>query len=185
METKKKTEITVGSVVRVVQVKQPFEKRFFGRTGVVVSAIKAVEWGDFFTELIEQKRFKVQIDREYHWFSENQVQLVTSEKQKVSEPPKSSPKRTIVIEITDNGADAKYVCGKEVWKTASIKRHPDDKPDDETAAVLVTEKLFGRNLRDLESAADEDFRLHSETLGWIYGAKEALDEAEKRIKKLI
>lgn len=121
----------------------------------------------------------------FFWCDEDQVQLVTSEKQKVSEPSKPSPKRTIVIEITDNGADAKYVCGKEVKKTTSIKRHPDDKPDDETAAVLVTEKLFGRNLRDLEEAVDKDSRLHSETLGWIHGAKEALDEAEKRINKLI
>ena len=185
METKKKDEVTVGSVVRVVQVKQPFEKRFLGKTGVVVSAIKAAEWGNFFTELIESKRFKVQIGRECYWCSENQVQLVTSEKQKVSEPLKPSPKRTIVIEITDDGANAKYVSGKEVIKTASIKRHPDDKPDDETAAVLVTEKLFGRNLRDLEEAVDKDYRLHSETLGWIHGAKEALDEAEKRINKLI
>lgn len=99
--------------------------------------------------------------------------------------PKPSPKRTIVIEITDNGAMAKYIHGKEVKKTASIKRHPDDRPDDEKAAILATEKLFGRNLRDLENAVDEDFKLHSETLGWIQGAMEALGEAENRVKRLM
>ena len=99
--------------------------------------------------------------------------------------PKPSPKRTIVIEITDDGANAKYVSGKEVKKTASIKRHPDDKPDDEVAASLAIAKLFGRNLRDLENAADESIKLHNEAYKWICGAGEALGEAEKRIRKLI
>lgn len=247
MEKKKKAEITVGSIVRVVKVKQSFEKRFLGMTGMVVSVIKGCVL-DCFPDSFAPERIRVRLDHDFFWFDEDQVQLdahkfkvgdtvrVTNNppahmsrsldgilwisamsrycghlyrikevheigytlndsgeilfseewlKPAFPDKPKPSPKRTIVIEITDDGADAKYVCGKEVRKTASIKRHPDDKPDDETAAVLVTEKLFGRNLRNLESAVDEDFRLHSETLGWIHGAKEALDEAEKRIKKLI
>ena len=149
-----------------------------------MSVVKAVEF-DFFSETIGQKRFKVQIDREYHWFGEDQVQLVTSEKQKASEPPRPSSKRTIVIEITDNGADAKYVFGKEVEKTASIKRHPNDNPDDEMAAMFVMQKLFGYDLRNIEKAANEKIRLNEEAIRWICGAKEALDEAEKRIRKLI
>lgn len=223
---------------------------------MVVSVVKGVVL-DCGADSLAQERIRVQIDRDFFWCDENQVQLVTTEKQKVPEPeatahkfkvgdyvvfidgsnvpgaltwlsgmkkyvgkrdrilhmgsegrtcklehipfwlnlewikpaefskPKPFPKRTIVIEITDNGADAKYVCGKEVKKTASIKRHPVDKPDDEKAAVLVTEKLFGRNLRALENAAVKDFRLHSDTLGWIHDAKEAIDEAEKRIRELI
>lgn len=184
MEAKKKAKITVGNVVRVVKAIREGEKQYIGRLGMVVSVIGDVTLDSFF-ELTGKRRLKVQIDSDSIWLDEDQVQLITKEKQKVTEPLKSSPKRTIVIEITDNGANAKYVCGKEVRKTASIKRHTDDKPDDEKAAVLVMEKLFGRNLRDLEEAVDEDLRLHNETLGWIHGAKEALDEAEKRISKLI
>lgn len=102
-------------------------------------------------------------------------------------PAESSkpPKRTIVIEITDDGANAKYVFGKEVEKTASIKRHPNDNPDDEMAAMFVMQKLFGYDLRNIEKAANEKIRLNEEAIKWICGAKEALDEVEKRIRKLI
>lgn len=181
MEQKKKVDITVGSVVRVIKTN---ERRFLGRCGVVVSVIKEVGFV-FFSESIGLNHIKVQIDGDYLWCYENQLQLITSEKQKVPESPKPSPKRTIVIEITDNGANAKYVCGKEVKKTAAIKRHPDDKPDDEVAASLVIAKLFGKNLRDLENAADKIIRNRQEAIGWINGAMEALDEAGKRILKLI
>lgn len=188
MEAKKKAEITVGSVVRFVKAKNPAMERYIGETGIVVSVIRDVEF-DIFREpeLCHRNRLKIQMARkpESFWCDEDQVQLVTREKQKASEPSKPSPKRTIVIEITDDGANAKYVCGKEVRKTASIKRHPDDKPDDEVAASLVIAKLFGKNLRDLENAADKIIRNRKETLGWIHGAKEALDEAEKRANKLI
>lgn len=126
---------------------------------------------------VRERGYSLNIPSEF-MFSEEWLEPASPDK------PKPSPKRTIVIEITDDGANAKYVCGEEVKKTASIKRHPDDKPDDENAAVLVTEKLFGRNLRDLEEAVDADRRLHKEITGWINGAREALDEVEKRVKKL-
>lgn len=145
MEVKKKTEITVGSVVRVVKVKQPFEKRFLGRIGVVVSVVKGVVL-DCGADSFVQERIRVEIDRDFFWCDEAQVQLVITEKQKVPEPPKPSPKRTIVIEITDDGANAKYVIGKKVEKTASVKRHKDDKPDDQLAAHYVVGKLFGQKV---------------------------------------
>ena len=258
MEAKKKVKITVGNVVRVVKAMREGEKQYIGRLGMVMSVIGDVTLDSFF-ELTAKRRLKVQIDSDFIWLDEDQVQLVTTEKQKDPKPeaaahkfkvgdtvrvtnnppthmsrssdgvlwisqmncfcghlyrikrvrergynlnipsefmfseewlepaspdkPKPSPKRTIVIEITDNGANAKYVSGKEVIKTASIKRHPDDKPDDEVAAALTVAKLFGKNLRDLENAADELIRNRKETLGWINGAREALDEAEKRVKK--
>lgn len=251
MEQKKKAKITVGNVVRVVKAMREGEKQYIGRLGMVVSVIGDVTLDSFF-ELTAQRRLKVQIDSDFIWLDEDQVQLVTTEKQKVSGPEaaahkfkvgdyvvfidgsnvpgaltwlnsmekyvgkrdrilhmgskgrtcklehipfwlnlewikpaelKLSPKRTIVIEITDDGANAKYVSGKEVIKTASIKRHPDDKPDDEVAAALTVAKLFGKNLRDLENAADELIRNRKETLGWINGAREALDEVEKRVNK--
>ena len=99
--------------------------------------------------------------------------------------PYVRPKRRIVIEITDDGAKAKYIFGKEIDKTASIKRHPNDKPDDEMAAMFVMQKLFGYNLRNIEKAADEKIRLNEEAIRWICDAKEALDEAEKRTRKLL
>jgi len=55
-------------------------------------------------------------------------------------------KRRVVIEITDDGAEAKYVIGKKVAKTASVKRYKDDKPDDRLAAHYVVGKLFGQKV---------------------------------------
>lgn len=253
MEVKKKAEITVGSVVRVIKAMREGEKQYIGKLGMVMSVIGEVTLDSFF-ELTAKRRLKVQIESDFIWLDEDQVQLFAREKQKVSEPEgtahkftvgdyvvfidgsnvpgaltwlsgmkkyvgkrdriqymgsegrtckleyipfwlnlewikpaelKLSPKRTIVIEITDDGADAKYVFGKEVEKTASIKRHPNDKPDDEMAAMFVMQKLFGYNLRNIEKAADEKIRLNEEAIRWICGAKEALDEAEKRTRKLL
>ena len=94
-------------------------------------------------------------------------------------------KRRVVIEITDDGAEAKYIVGKNIEKTASIKRHPEDEPNDEIAAVYSIAKLFGENLRAMEDKVDGKIEMFKDALGWIYGAKEALGEAEKRIMKLI
>lgn len=71
--------------------------------------------------------------------------LKKSEKLHNPENPKAAnkPKRTVVIEITDDGADAKYLNGKKVEKTASIKRYYKDRPDDLLAAVYAVERLFG------------------------------------------
>ena len=71
--------------------------------------------------------------------------LKKSEKPHNPEKPKAAgkPKRTVVIEITDDGADAKYLNGKKVEKTASIKRYYKDRPDDLLAAVYAVERLFG------------------------------------------
>lgn len=66
----------------------------------------------------------------------------------------SRPKRRIVIEITDDGAEAKYIVGKNIEKTASVKRYKDDKPDDRLAAHYVIGKLFGKNVR-----VDEDLNV--------------------------
>ena len=175
----KKVDIIAGSVVSFVTPRTLQEEKLVGKTGLVV----AILGGNLFDD--GTRRLKVKTHNGWFWCNEDQVQLVTMETPKPEKSPKPSPKRTIVIEVTDNGAMAKYVHGKEVKKTASIKRHHDDRPDDEKAAILVTEKLFGRDLRDLENAVDEDFKLHSEMLGWIQGAMEALGEAEKRVKTLM
>ena len=59
--------------------------------------------------------------------------------------------RRVVIEITQNGAKAKYIVGKKVEKEASIRRYHGDKPDDAKAAKFAVEALFGRLKAD-ESA---------------------------------
>lgn len=71
--------------------------------------------------------------------------LKKSDKPHKPEKPKAAgkPKRTVVIEITDDGADAKYLNGKKVEKTASIRRYYKDRPDDLLAAVYAVERLFG------------------------------------------
>lgn len=56
------------------------------------------------------------------------------------------PKRRIVIEITDDGAEAKYIVEKNIEKIASVKRHKDDKPNDRLAAHYVVGKLFGQKV---------------------------------------
>lgn len=59
------------------------------------------------------------------------------------------PKRRIVIEITDDGAEAKYIVGKNIEKTASVKRYIEDMPDDRLAAYYVVGKLFGMFGKDI------------------------------------
>lgn len=87
------------------------------------------------------------------------------------------PKRTIVMEITDNGAKAKLVTGREVTKIIGIKRHPDEEPNDESAALYCIAKLFGRDLRKIDAGADE-------FAGNMTEAIERLDKAMAFIKKV-
>ena len=187
MGTKKKIEF--ADIVRIKK-DIPVGDEFAGQYGIVVEA-KNVEYGAgkvfrwLKVELLGDVSFK-KIE-----LSENMVDYVCGfedggyvDLDAIKPSSKTSPKRTIVIEITDNGAEAKYVRGKEIVKTASIKRHPDDKPHDETAATFAIAKLFGHNLRDLEKSADENLRLYKETREWLRGMKKALDESEKRINRL-
>lgn len=71
--------------------------------------------------------------------------LKKAEKPHNPEKPKAAgkPKRTVVIEITDDGADAKYLNGKKVKKTASVRRYYKDRPDDLLAALYAVQKMFG------------------------------------------
>lgn len=52
-------------------------------------------------------------------------------------------KRLVVIKITDDGATAEYIVGKNHAKGVSIRRHPKDKPNDKYAALYAVSKLFG------------------------------------------
>ena len=73
---------------------------------------------------------------------------------------KKPTKRTVVIEITDDGAEAKYFCGgKTPAKQASVRRYHGDKPDDETAAFHALARLFGHKQSDTK-----DYRERIRTL---------------------
>ena len=90
-----------------------------------------------------------------------------------------TPKRRVVIEITDDGADAKYIVGKQVGRTASVRRYRSDKPDDCIAAYHAVGKLFGREMRISEKGKNV-----SEAIGWIEGSIQTLQKALETLRSL-
>lgn len=58
--------------------------------------------------------------------------------------------RRVVIEITDNGANAKYCVSRRVENAVSVHRYKEDAPDDGKAAVYAVAKLFGIDLNEME-----------------------------------
>jgi len=77
---------------------------------------------------------------------------------------KTPYKRRVIIEITDDGATAEYIVGRDHKKGVSIKRYYKDKPDDKMAAVYAVMKLFGFR----HVAAEDDG-------GEFFSAKEVRD----------
>lgn len=94
------------------------------------------------------------------------------------------PKRTIVMEITGNGATAKLVTGREVTKIIGIKRHPDEEPNDESAALYCIAKLFGRDLRKIDAGADEFAGNMTEAIERLDKAMAFLEKAKERLTKI-
>ena len=94
------------------------------------------------------------------------------------------PKRTIVMEITDNGATAKLVTGREVTKVIGIKRHPDEEPNDESAALYCIAKLFGRDLRKIDAGADEFAGNMTEAIERLDKAMAFLEKVKERLTKI-
>lgn len=91
-----------------------------------------------------------------------------------------SPKRHIIIEITDDGAEAKYIDGKDVKKTASVRRHPDDEPNDYHAARYVLGKMFGKI--QLAEKHEKDI---SEALGWLTGSVQTMEKAREKLIEIV
>lgn len=89
----------------------------------------------------------------YRFFREKELRLVAS--------PLRPRVRRVVIEITDDGAEAKYIVGKTVEKSASVKRYRDDKPDDGKAAAYAVDKLFAlsdaKKYRELAQEPESEF----------------------------
>lgn len=65
--------------------------------------------------------------------------------------------RRVVIEITDNGANVKYISGKRVENAISIHRYKDDASDDAKAAQIAVAKLFGVDIKGEEEKNEKAF----------------------------
>lgn len=115
-------------------------------TGYLVEVPDGYGWDITFDELDRYKKSCgaiLKVGKKCYW---NAYELYMKPLN-YTEKRDSRPKRRIVIEITDDGAEAKYIVGKNIEKTASVKRYKDDKPDDRLAAHYVVGKLFGKNVR--------------------------------------
>lgn len=88
-------------------------------------------------------------------------------------------KRRVIIEITDDGATAEYIVGKEHKKGVSIKRYYKDTPDDYRAGIYAVAKLFDRKVEindgDYFSLTEREVRDLEDILknaqGYLYDAK--------------
>lgn len=116
------------------------------------------------------------------WYSAEELNVVSRKEEKGTDA--SKPIRTIVIRITDDGAEAKYIKGKKIAKKVEIKRHPDEAPDDESAALYSIAKIFGYDLRKIDHGADEYIGNLSEAIGWIDGSIATLEKAKEKLAKI-
>ena len=90
------------------------------------------------------------VDHWTHWVDPACFDLDTFYSESLSHPDdrakntgEKSYKRLVVIKITDDGATAEYIVGKNHAKGVSITRHKKDKPNDKFAALYAVSKLFG------------------------------------------
>lgn len=63
--------------------------------------------------------------------------------------------RHVVIDVSDEGAYAKCIDGKNVTKEASVKRHPSDEPNGPLAVLYVVRKLFPHTFAEFAKACVE------------------------------
>ena len=93
-------------------------------------------------------------------------------------------KRRVIIEITDDGARAEYIVGKNHAKGVSIRRHPKDKPNDYKASIYAVAKLFDRkvdiNDGDYFSLTEQEVRDLEDSLK---NAQGYLDDAKAIVKR--
>ena len=93
-------------------------------------------------------------------------------------------KRRVVIEISDDGATAEYIVGKDHKKGVSIKRYYKDTPDDYRAGIYAVAKLFDRkvaiNDEDYFSLTEREVRDLEDSLK---NAQGYLDDAKAIVKR--
>lgn len=106
-------------------------------------------WVGYVTEILSDSRIRVnhKMDPKLGYVVfDDRFDPYPEEKQE-----KKSGTRRVVIEITEDGAKAKYIVGKKVEKEAEIRRYHEDRPDDAKAAKYAVEALFGRLKADEEA----------------------------------
>lgn len=93
-------------------------------------------------------------------------------------------KRRVIIEITDDGAMAEYIVGKDHKKGVSIKRYYKDTPDDYRAGIYAVAKLFDRkvaiNDEDYFSLTEREVKDLTDSLASAQGY---LDDAKEIVKR--
>ena len=142
-----------GDKVRVIGPKLTTDSIAFSLTGVmwVESMMNEIGKVHVIKRVVNRVGYKIDDGLDYTYSEEWLEPIADKTEQK--------PKRTLVIEITDDGATGKYIVGKKIKRTASIKRYHKDKPNDYRAAIFAVGKLFGRDLKITEAgvslSADE------------------------------
>lgn len=114
-------------------------------TGYLVEVPDGYGWDIVFDDVDRYKKLCgaiLKVGKKCYWNAYEPYMKLLNQTEKRD----SRPKRRIVIEITDDGAEAKYIVGKNIEKTASVKRYIEDMPDDRLAAHYVVGKLFGQKV---------------------------------------
>lgn len=94
---------------------------------------------------------------------------------------KTPYKRRVVIEISDDGATAEYIVGKNHAKGVTIRRHPKDKPNDKYAALYAVSKLFGLDGTVEKFVLKDKLNALEHSIG---NARGYLDDAEQIMKNI-
>lgn len=136
----KKTKFQIGDKVVGNQKANKYaitQKGWAGTVVKVLGEIIDVESTDGFS------RFVVDSDS-FDLVSRKETEK-TSKKTPKKDPISGDAPRRVVIEITSEGAKAKYIHNGTVEKEARIHRWHGDKPDDAKAAKYAVDALFGVN----------------------------------------
>lgn len=127
-----------------------------------------------------------------HWVNPVYFDLLEPEKSNAPSRPDDRSKRTgdkpykrrVIIEITDDGATAEYIVGKDHKKGVSIKRYYKDTPDDYRAGIYAVAKLFDRKVAindgDFFSLTEREVRDLEDSLK---NAQGYLDDAKAIVKR--
>ena len=143
VETSDKTKFQVGDKIIGNQKANKYGITRMGWTGTVVGVSGetiSVESTDCFS------RFMVDSDC-FDLVSRKETEKTPKKTPKVpkKDPISGDAPRRVVIEITSEGAKAKYIHNGTVEKEARIHRWHGDKPDDAKAAKYAVDALFGTN----------------------------------------
>ena len=102
---------------------------------------------------------------------------------------KKPARRIVVIEITDDGAKARYFNGGKIpAKEAKVRRYYKDKPNDELAAIHVVSKLFGWTAEESKEDPEAVNKLKDtlvEVEKFAVTARESVGEALYKLRQIL